>query len=220
MAARNQADFRRDINPRDQFGRKWQMSIEIATGYPTGGVFQAGWMDPLRTPMKYVKMVKNEDGQIELGKVHVDFPHWISDIEQALEGWTRQLVDNALTKNVEITSMEALEKHPILLRLTGPKPWPGLEALRAAQAGDKALLGLSPMGPKERAMLGAQTLEDLREFVLQEAGRSQQKADDVPPSEYQAFVGWCFRTGACPKGDLKKAAELWAEHRKNLQPAA
>ena len=67
--ARTQADYRRDMNPRDQFGRKWLTTIELMTGEPTGGIVPAGWSDPLRTPMQYLKVPRNADGQSELGRL-------------------------------------------------------------------------------------------------------------------------------------------------------
>lgn len=209
---KTQADFRRDINPKDQFGRKWSACIEIATGEPTGGIFPAGWTDPLRTPIKYLIVPRNEDGQAEIGKIKVDFPRWISEQEHDEKGWYDQLYQIALAKNVDIPSDPiTLETNKILLGLTGPRPWPSVEAIRLASDGDRRLLGFEPSTKADRIMLRQQTLDDMK------GGSSKDPV--LPPDNYQDFVGWAFKHGGVSNGDLKKVAELWQDHRKNLQAA-
>jgi hypothetical protein len=218
---RTQADYRRSLNPRDQFGRKWSMEIEIATGDPTGGIFPAGWTDPLRTPMKYLKVPRNEDGQAEIGKLRVEFPHWIAEQEESERAWYHQLHANARTvyKKIDKGDAKDLERDPFLVELTGSKPWPSVPVLKRAMAGDKGLLGLSILTQQDRVDLGMETVEDLKAGAQIPEASSPRPDDLTPPDAYPAFVGWAFRTGAAPKGDLKAAAELWATHRKNLQAA-
>lgn len=212
--SRTQADFRRDINPRDQFGRKWQMAIEISTGDPTGGIFPAGWTDPLRTPMKFIRVPRNEDNQAEVGKVRVDFDAWITEQEHEEKGWYDRLYEIALAKNVDIPAdPTTLETHRILLGLTGPRPWPSSEAIRLAKDGDRRLLGFEPLTKADRVLLRQQTLDDMR------GGSTHAAKTDLPPDTYQEFVGWAMRNGSVPAGDLKAAAALWQEHRKHLQAA-
>src|SRR5437660_2838156 len=130
----SQAEQRRAITPRDQFGRKWGMHIEIATGDPTGGVYPAGWQDPLRTPMHRIKMVTNEDGQRELGRCTVDFPTWLAEIEQGEHDWYQQLHVNArdVYKRLDPSDIAELEHDKFLIDLTGPKPWPSSDNLKKA----------------------------------------------------------------------------------------
>jgi hypothetical protein len=200
---KTQADFRRDINPRDQFGRKWSACSEIGTGEPTGGIFPAGWTDPLRTPIKYLGVPKNDDGQAEIGKLRVDFDRWVSDQRKEEQDWYASLYQIALNKNVDIPSdVSVLEKHPILKGLAGPKPWPPVEAIDAAKSGDRRLLGFEPLTKVERTLLSALTLEDM-------------KTPTTPTTEtYQEFVSRAMASGMVPPGDLKAAAALWQEHRK------
>jgi hypothetical protein len=213
--AQTQADYRRSINPKDQFGRKWGMSIEIRTGEPTGAVLPAWGAvgDPLRTPMHLVKMVKDENGQAELGRCTVDFPAWIAEIEHAEKQWYDRLYENALAKNLELTDLATLETHKILLGLTGPKPWPSSDVLRQAVAGDRKLLGFEPLTAVERALLKIPTLEDLKAGTVKAAGTLA----DGPPENYQDFVKWAFSTGQAT--DLATVGKLWSEHRARLQAA-
>lgn len=219
-ALRTQADQRRDINPLDQFGRKWSMTIEIITGDPTGGIFPAGWSDPLKTPMKYIKVRRTPEGQSELGRVLVDFPSWVEEIRHEDGLWYQQLYENAIAKyaTIDPAKVATLDRDPFLLRLTGPKPWPSIEVITAAMQGDRGFLGLEPLTPKHRAMLNMSTIEDLK------AGATMPEAPvtrdlSTPPESYKEFIRWAYETGAAPPGDLKRVGELWQAHRANLQAA-
>lgn len=214
---RTQASMRRDINPRDQFGRKWLMTIELVTGDPTGGITPAGWTDPLATPGHYIKVPKNADGQAELGRVVVNFDQWIADHEEAERVWYAQLHVNArdVYKRLDPTDVAQLEQDKFLLDLTGPKPKPSVEVLKRARAGDRALLGLEAPTLETRRALGAPTLADLKM-----APASTGTADDTRvPDTYPEFVSWVFRTGGVRPGDLKSAAELWKAHKAAMAPA-
>jgi hypothetical protein len=213
-----QADERRPMNPRDQFGRKWAMTIELKTGEPTGGVYPAGWADPLRTPMQHVRMTRNEDGQVEMGKVRVAFAEWRTEIEKAEQEWYVELHKNALHvyKAVDPSDVAKLDQDKFLIDLTGPKPWPSSEVLRQAETGDRHFLGLEPLTPQARAMLRMPTLADLKAGPA--AVPTPMVAEDpfTPPNTYQEFVSWVMRTGTVQPGDLKAAAALWKEHRANV----
>lgn len=214
----NQADDRRSLNPRDQFGRLWALCIEVRTGEPTGAVLPAGWSDPLRTPMHLVTMLKTEFGQVDLGRVQVNFDQWIGEIEHAEQKWYERLHEIALSKysSLDPERVPHLDQDQLLLRLTGPKPFPSSEALKRAKGGEKGLLGMEPMTQEQRALLKMQTLEDLK-APLPKKAEEHAPVTSGPPDTYQEFVRWAFAT---EKGmDLTKVAALWKDHRANLQAA-
>lgn len=211
-----QADQRRGFNPRDQFGRKWLAQIELASG-DLCEVLPAGWSDPLRTPVKFIRMARVE-GQTDMSKLVVDTATWRMVVEQDERVWYDQLIQNALLKNVDITDLAELERHKILLGLTGPKPFPSSEILKAADEGDQQYLGIAPLDAEHRAKLGLSTLADLK------APRAAPVAvppvdDSQPPEKYQDFVSWAQRTGRVQPGDLKHIGQLWKQHRDSLQAA-
>jgi hypothetical protein len=216
----DQKAHRRDLNPRDQFGRKWLLTIELVTGDPCGEVVPAGWSDPLRTPMNRVRLAQNEDGQIDPSRCHVDFDRWISTIEDDERGWYEELHRNALHvyKSVEPSDVVKLDQDKFLLDLTGPKPFPSSDILKRARAGDRSLLGLAPLSVADRIALRIATLEDLKVAPVGTPPPAP-TSPDTPPDTYAAFVTWCFKSGAVQPGDLKAAAALWREHRAALSDA-
>ena len=214
--ARTQADYRRDMNPRDQFGRKWLTTIELMTGEPTGGIVPAGWSDPLRTPMQYLKVPRNADGQSELGRLVLDFDAWIAEIEHAEMVWYQELHEIALAKYTALdpARVPELDKDKLLLKLVGPKPWPASDVLRTAAAGNQPLLGFTPLTQRERELLKIPTIADLKAGPMPAPTPAN---DAVIPETYKDFIAWAFRTGAAT--NLKEAAALWSEHKANLTAA-
>src|SRR3990167_1300738 len=91
MPIRSQADQRRDMVSTDQFGRPWLLTIELKTGDPTGLISPAGWDDPLGTPQKHLKVPRDQYGQATWGRLEVDFPAWIREIEVAARAWRDEL---------------------------------------------------------------------------------------------------------------------------------
>ena len=211
-----QAKMRRNVNPVDQFGRKWLTAYEVANGESTGG-----WMitwgalgDPLRTPGKYIDFTRDESGQTEPKSCRVDFDRWIADVEQDERNWYYQLNQNAMHhyKRGSLTPEDAakLDQDQFLMDLTGPKPFPSSDVLRMAKAGNKRLLGLEPLTQKERALLRMPTLEDLQQPTFEEHAPAPTDPAAVPDT-YPEFVSWVFKTKQVV--DLKQAAQLWKEHR-------
>jgi hypothetical protein len=216
----DQKAMRRDVNPRDQFGRKWLLTIELVTGDPCGEVVPAGWSDPLRTPMNRVRLAFNEDGQVDLSRCHVDFDRWIDEIEDSERGWYEELHRNALHvyKAVNPSDVGALDQDKFLLDLTGPKPFPSSTILKRAKAGDRSLLGFEALSVADRIALRLATLADAKAAPVGTPTPAPTSAD-APPDTYPAFISWAFKSGAVEPGDLKAAAALWKEHRKALTDA-
>lgn len=218
---RTQHDQRRFIAPVDQFGRQWSMTIEIATGEPTGGIFHGSWEDPLRTPQKHVGMARQGESTV-LGQCRVDFDRWIAENEADEQRWYKQLFENAQTiyKKLEPGDVKNLEHDAYLLQLTGPKPFPATSCLRRAAGGYKPFLGLAPLSPQDRIDLAMPTLEDYTSGAVKVAAEALAETPTIPapPETYKEFLAWAFKHGGAKS--LTEAAAAWREHREALaQPA-
>lgn len=204
----------------DQFERPFLVTWEKKTGDPTGPIQRAhfrdlnasggvererSWEDPLRTPQKYFSIPKNAYGMKELGRLHVDLEQFAKDQALGLRDWTNFLWANA---EIEYPSQKPepakMEADPLLLRRTGPKPWPSADVVRIAMRGAKdplarQLLGLDPLGPEAKLMLGAPASTDILGAYV------EQKADEAPV-KWTEFVSWAIRTGKAK--NLKECSEL------------
>lgn len=238
--AKTQADQRRDIVATDQHGRPWLMAIELATGGTTGQIDAAGWSDPLRTPQKYLHVPKNTYGTQQWGTIAVDWTAWMRDIAEYAEAWQLRLWEVGREMNKVNFNPKEAETDPYLLKLTGPRPWPSVEALKMAEAGHRELLGLDPLTTVGRKVLGIQTVADLEaEFgteILSQQKVAELRAEfaaaapgtnrvatangDTPtatpaPSKhvggYQRFVKEAIGSGQAR--NVKEAAALWRERK-------
>ena len=193
----------------DQFGRPYLVCWEKKTGDPTGQIDRAHfreldekgrvlketpWDDPLNTPQKYFTVPKNKYGQKEQGHLFCDLKQYAADQRSALREWTNFLWANA---EIEYPSQKPnpseMERDPLLLRRTGPKPWPSADVILIALRGveDKTarqLLGLDPLGAEARLMLGAPDSQDI-------IGTYVEHRAEEPPVKWTEFVGWAIRTG-------------------------
>ena len=160
MAIRSQADQRRNMNAVDQFGRKWNLQIEISTGDPTGQIAPIGFDDPLRTPMNLLR-VPREDGQPAYGKLVVDFPRWIKEQEQNESMWRRHLLSVGKLYFKAAFNPATAIRDPVVLEATGPMPWPSVRVLKMAQTGDRRFLGQLPLDDAARALLDRPNVDDL-----------------------------------------------------------
>ena len=204
----------------DQFERPYLVCWEKKTGDPTGQIDRAHfrelnasggvvrevpWDDPLRTPQKYFHIPKTKYGMKELGRLFVDLEQFARDQATAVRDWVNFLWANA---EIEYPSQKptpsAMETDPLLLRRTGPKPWPSADVIRIAMKGAsdpmaRQLLGLDPLGPEARLMLGSPDPGDaIGTYVEQKAER--------PPLKWTEFVSWAIRTGQAT--NLKECSAL------------
>lgn len=179
--APSQADFRQDLNAEDQFGRAWSLTIEKATGDPTGQITQAGWDDPLHTPQKYLHIPRNKFGQPAMGQIAVDGAHWIQDIKADLTGWVQRLYACAQKFYPAGFDPRTIHEDPVVAQAAGAQPWPSVSVLQAAMNGHKGFLGLAPLTEADRKALNRQTVEDLlREAAERVGGIVTQEPVTVP----------------------------------------
>lgn len=210
----------------DQYGRPYLVVTEKKTGDPTGQIDRCSfreldangkvvketpWDDPLRTPQKYFSVPRNKYGQKMAGTLFVDLAQYAADQKYAIREWTNFLWANA---EIEYPSQKPvpseMERDPLLLRRTGPKPWPSHDVVLIALRGKddamaRQLLGLDALGPEVRLMLGAPDSQDI-------IGSYVAQRTDEAPVTYREFVAWAIRTGKAK--DLKEVGSLWAETKK------
>ena len=155
---KSQADKRRSVVARDQFGRPWGGSIEIESGDFTGLVDAAGWEDPLRTPQRFVKMKVTEYGHPDLGRVEVHLDEWIRFQAQRLTDWTHTFFKVGKELYANRFDPKAHKDDAYLLKETGDKPWPSAECIEVLKnvnhPAHLALLGKVPLNDAAIVMLG------------------------------------------------------------------
>lgn len=220
-----QQSQRRDIRPVDQFGRKFFGSIEVATGGFTGQINAAGgWIDPLRTPQKFLGMPGDENGDSQLGRLVVDFPSWITEIKQDEAQWYQSLLEIAGQKysRLDPNDVPHLENDPFIRGLTGPKPWPSSVVLDAAMQGDRQYLGFEKLDDAHKTALGIPLASGAelaaRAKVAVPLARTESAPIPPPPNTYQEFVTWAFKYDGAK--NLTESAAKWNEHKTKFTETA
>lgn len=135
----DQAQRRKHITLRDQFGRKWESTIDTISQGTCAPINPRGWNDPLNTPSKYVVLTKDEDGNLAL---EVQLDQWASQLEQDHKEYDQRLYNDAMMLFGAAGPQEYKLRSPALLNYTGEPPQP-LEPVLAASVGDQWALGQS-----------------------------------------------------------------------------
>ena len=222
--AKTQAQKRRPIVAKDQFGRPWGGSIEIESGDFTGLVKPAGWTDPMKTPPQYVRIAKNEWGHPELGRVEIDVERWIKDQKRALQDWIRNFWK--VGKELYAVRFDPKEHadDPYLLEAAGPRPHPSITCIEVLNdpnhRAHRALLGLEPMNEAAHIMLGNDPLamsaieratQTVEERAKEEAAKHKLTVIQflaLEPS-YQDLVAY----GAANNIGLSEVAAIWRTYK-------
>jgi hypothetical protein len=213
------------MNAVDQWDRPWLLSIELATGDPTGLILPAGWDDPLRTPQEYITVPKNRFNQPSWGRVHVDYPPWIRKVAQDQKDWRMQFLNTAQQQFKGKFKTDEIWDDPYIQELVGPKPYPSVELLERARTGDREVLGIVPVtSPEVLALFGAQppkgkTIREMTEALERELSQGS-TVDEVIPfvtgTSRQDYT--TFMAQAKDAGMTQAAANLaWREHKENIE---
>lgn len=135
----DQAARRRNAIMSDQWGRKWETTIDITDPAlaPCAPINPKGWIDRLDTPASFKKIARDEDGRPGL---LIDIDKWIEDREQAIQRYDQQLYDDAMMLFGENGPKAYEERIPALLKYTGLGPEP-VELLYALKDGNSYILG-------------------------------------------------------------------------------
>jgi hypothetical protein len=133
---KDQLSRRRNIILNDQFGRKWQSTIDVDSMGTCAPINPYNFKAPLDTPQKYVRHA----GETDIGKVYIDVDRWLEDTKEAhnaweatLHAWAQQVAPNAALQLIS-------EPTPDLLRLVGPQPVP-VELVLAVKQKNGFVLG-------------------------------------------------------------------------------
>lgn len=182
MPEKTQADFRRSYVNVDRFGRRWLVVIEKEHGDPTAGTPQpAGWNDPLGTPAKYVMVPRDQPRA-----VRILYVRWINDLRLAHREFQRQVEEQGRRMYGEHFTDAMAQKPPQRLRdAVGPAPL-DIRFVERAAHGDRGLLGLEELKPKDARRLGQDPEERARQRQLaeelgplEETGTTTPSADDI-----------------------------------------
>ena len=223
---KSQADKRRSIVARDQFGRPWGGSIEIESGDFTGLVSSAGWEDPMRTPQKYIKTHKNQWGHPEMGRVTLDLDAWIKDQQVAMQDWVRNFWKVGKELYAGRFDPKEHQDDPYLLEQCGPKPYPSVECIEVLlnenHQAHMALLGDAPMNDAAIKMLGHDP--DAKRAVKEAAMTIQEKEKERsakmaltivqflaldPTPTYHELVTWGSENGYQGKEGFRRLGMKW-----------
>ena len=222
--AKTQAQTRRAVVAKDQFGRPWGGSIEIESGDFTGIVKPAGWTDPMRTPQKCVSMAKNEYGHPEMGRGPLDLDRWIKDQKQAMTEWIRNFWK--VGKELYAARFDPREQSDdaYLLEHAGPKPFPSIQCIEVLQNPNhkayRALVAEIPMNEAAEIMLGNDPLAtraiERASMTIQEMAAEGAKQHELGLIDflalhpaYQDLVAW----GAANGMGVKEVAEKWRTYK-------
>lgn len=151
MNPRSQDKKRRAQKFRDEFGRSWGATIEIATGIPTGPMSPWGWAPPklgnghpLMAPQAYVKF----DAINRAGEMWHDFASWENDVVLAERRWEENLSFLAKQFYGDGAMRALTNPPPKLVEQAGPKPVIPSVLIRAMASGNQFVLGLDPVMPQ------------------------------------------------------------------------
>lgn len=125
---KTQADFRKMHNATDIWGREYLVTIEIASGDPTGPINQ-NFTDPLNTPQKYIHIPRNAPYTAV-----TDYALWIAELKERGDEWESTFTEYCQSENMDAD--ELLERGPRTAReraafkFAGPRPqdWKKVEA--------------------------------------------------------------------------------------------
>jgi hypothetical protein len=119
-----------------------------------------GFSDPLGTPSKYFRMGRDEFKEVLPNKLTIDYDQWLEEAENGDRDWHNFFWAIAALKFPGGIEAEAALRHPWLLQLAGPRPWPRPSIIRLAKDGHQGFLGTRPLTSEESALLGKQLKVD------------------------------------------------------------
>ena len=212
----NQADWRRDRNIRDNYGRLWLVSFETGpegqggSQMPTGQILPAGWADPLGTPQVYFRIPMGEFGEPDRNKLQCDLRPWFLTQRDAEREWRTRMNQIGQRQYKSSYNPKTAEEDELLMSLAGPKPWPPSSAIQRAMKGDKGLLGLAPLSPADRVLLGKETAEDLG-FAEEPVFAESNPALPPTPKTKKPMTYWKFVKHMKAEGvtDVAEIREHW-----------
>lgn len=156
---------------RDQWGRRWESTIDTDSGGTCAPINPKGWVDVLDTPSKFKRLAKDEDGRVAL-EILVD--EWIAYTEKEQEKYDQKLYNDAMMLFGAEGPKAYEERAPALINYTGHPP--------------QAVEPLYALKDENSWILGRTTTPDRRltkYFVKREKVRPSFKDEDLETLEEQ-----------------------------------
>lgn len=146
----SQFDVRQYAIIRDDFGRRWESTIDTIAKSTCAPINPKGWSDPLNTPQEVLTraLAPDEDGRLSL-KLAESYGSWRDELKHKAAVYEDRLLAEAMVMFGERGPAAYEERAPALLRHVGPGPqaW---EPIEAALQGNSAALGLRPLSSDPR----------------------------------------------------------------------
>jgi hypothetical protein len=139
VAELDQAQRRKPIVLKDQFGRKWDSTLDTISNGTCAPINPKGWVDPLNTPSKYVRLAKDEDGNLSLD---VQLEQWAAQLEQDHKEYDQRLYNDAMMLFGAEGPKAYEDRSPALMNYTGGPPQ-AIEPVWAAIDRNSYALGLT-----------------------------------------------------------------------------
>lgn len=115
----DQAQRRRPIVVKDQYGRKWESTIDTISQGTCAPINPKGWVDVLNTPVKFKRLAKDEDGMLSI-EIMVD--DWLTELEQKHREYDQKLYGDAMMLFGAEGPSAYEERKPALVNYTGEPP--------------------------------------------------------------------------------------------------
>jgi hypothetical protein len=140
MQDREQADRRRSIKRKDDYGRVWHCVIDVhddRMGHCGPPTLDGKYLPPIDIPLKYLKKLDPEDQFRQV----IDIARWKADWRDRMVTWKARLVELAQIMYPNDFGEKVENPTADLLREAGPMPIP-LEFIEAIEVGNKWALGI------------------------------------------------------------------------------
>jgi hypothetical protein len=188
----DQAQRRRPVVLKDQWGRKWESTIDTISGGTCAPINPKGWVDVLNTPVKFKRLAKDEDGMLSLN-ILVD--EWIAYLERKHEEYDQKLYGDAMMLFGAEGPAAYEERKPALVNYTGDPPQ-AIEPILALQDENSWILGRTTT-PDPRLT---------KYFVKKTRARPSFKDEDLEDLEHQ-YDPNAVGGKKVPVGKRKRVAE-------------
>jgi hypothetical protein len=141
----SQADVRQYVVIRDDFGRRWESTVDTIAKSTCAPINPKGWSDPLNTPQTVLTaaLTKDEDGRLSLA-LKEGYANWRDSLKRKAEAYEQLLFNDAMMLFGQEGPKAYEDRSPGLLNYTGegPQAW---EPIEAALQGNSAALGKKPL---------------------------------------------------------------------------
>jgi hypothetical protein len=141
----SQFDVRQYVVLRDDFGRRWESTVDTIAKSTCAPINPKGWVDPLNTPQAVLvrALTQDEDGRLSLG-LKEQYAAWRDELKQKAIAYEQTLFNDAMMLFGQEGPKAYEERSPGLMNYTGegPQAW---EPIEAALQGNSAALGKKPL---------------------------------------------------------------------------